>query len=316
MTVQLGFLIAFLAGLLSFFSPCVLPLIPSYLSLVGGVSYRDLQAGGVSRYRVFRRTLLFVLGFSLVFVGLGVLFSGAAGFLGSAARIIDIVAGSLIILLGLNFIFDFWKLLNMEKRFHLRRAPAGAAGSLLLGMAFAAGWTPCVGPILASILFLAGTSGRILRGSLLLATYSAGLGLPFLLSGFFFSLYSQQADKIKPHLNKIRIFSGIFLTAIGLLVLLGRLQRLNVALFALAGRLMEWHSSAPQQTRWAFGFFFFGVFLILAACWLRGLIRHRRRRRPVLLSFGALTLALAVLSFTAVIDPAAFLTSWLVFQGL
>jgi cytochrome c-type biogenesis protein len=316
MTTELGFLIAFLAGLLSFLSPCVLPLIPSYLSLVAGISFQDLRSTGVSRFRVFIRTLFFVIGFSLVFVALGLLFSGTAGFLGGAARIIDIAAGSLIVLLGLNFTFDFWKLLNVEKRFHLRTSPAGTAGSLLLGMAFAAGWTPCVGPILASILFLAGTSGRILQGSLLLVSYSAGLGLPFVLAGLFFSLFLRQSEKLKPHLNRIRIASGIFLVGIGLLVLLGRLQRLNIAIFTLAGKLDAWHSSAPQQTRWAFGLLFLALFLFLGLRWLKGIRQDRRRRRPVLLGICALALSLALLIFSGVLEPAAFLSSWLSFQGL
>jgi len=316
MTTQLGILVAFLAGLLSFLSPCVLPLIPSYLSLVGGVSFQDLKTQGASRLRVFTRTLFFILGFTLIFVGLGILFSGTAGFISGASRIIDIAAGSLIIVLGLNFTFDFWKLLNMEKRFHLHRAPAGAAGSLLLGMAFGAGWTPCVGPILASILFLAGTSGRILQGSLLLAVYSAGLGVPFLLAGLFFSLFLRQAERLKPHLNKIRIASGLFLIAIGLLVLLGRLQRLNIALFVLASRLEAWRNSAPWQVSLAFGLTFSVLFLLLQLAWLRGFLRDRSRRRLLLLSFSLLSLVLALLIFSGVIDPAAFLVSWLSFQGL
>lgn len=315
MTAQVGFLIAFAAGLLSFLSPCVLPLIPTYLSLVGGVSIQGLHAPGASRFRIFTRTLFFVLGFTLVFVALGILFSGTAGFFSNASRIIPLVAGSVIIFLGLNFTFDFWKLLNMEKRFHFRKPPSGTAGSLLLGMAFGAGWTPCVGPILASILFLAGTSGRILQGSFLLLSYSAGLGVPFLLAGLFFSLFLRQAGKIKPHLDKIRIAGGIFLVAIGLLVLLGRLQRLNIALFALAGRLAEWSRIAPRQSRLAFGSFFLALFLPALLSWLRRLRRRERDRRIVLPLTGGLALLLALLSFSGLLDFPALLAFWLTFQG-
>ncbi len=166
---NINFFVAFAAGVLSFLSPCVLPLIPSYLSLVGGVSVHELDGKRRQRSKVFIRTVLFVLGFSTVFILLGVLFSGTGGFLTGATQIVNIVAGSLIILLGLNFVFNFWKFLNFEKKLHMRSSPTGSVGALLLGMAFGAGWTPCVGPILASILCLAGSSRQILQGTALLA---------------------------------------------------------------------------------------------------------------------------------------------------
>ncbi len=162
-------LVAFAAGLLSFLSPCIIPLIPSYLTFIGGTTFQELSTGRYGRTRVIARTLLFVLGFTLVFTALGIAMSGIGSFFGRTSRIVSYAAGAVIVLFGLNIIFDFWKLLDTERRLHLERRPAGWFGSILVGMAFAAGWTPCVGPILASILFVAGTSGDVARGAFLLA---------------------------------------------------------------------------------------------------------------------------------------------------
>jgi cytochrome c-type biogenesis protein len=314
MTGNLNVLLAFAAGLLSFLSPCILPLIPSFLSFIGGISYADLQRNRAARGGVFLQTLFFVLGFSGVFIGLGVLFSSTAGFLGSSVRILNLVAGGVVIVLGLNFIFNFWTLLAREKRLHFSRRPAGALGSSLLGMAFGAGWTPCVGPILASILILAGSGGQVLRGTLLLAVYSAGLGLPFLLAGLFFSQFSRQAERLKPHLNKIRIASGVFLIFIGLLILLGRLQRLNVFLFGLADALESWHRSNPPLARLALSSVF------LAPALLVGRLTLRRRARSPFLSWGmlfsSLLLLLGIFGLTGIIDVTRLFTFWFTFQGI
>ncbi|GHV64291.1 hypothetical protein AGMMS49587_16380 [Spirochaetia bacterium] len=170
-TGQLSIFLAFAAGLLSFLSPCVLPIIPSYLCIIGGVR-SHLVAGTVS----------FILGFSAVFIVLSILLSTTLFLLGGISRYITIAAGIIVIILGLNVIFDFLSFLNYEKRFHLNKRPRGIAGTFLAGAAFGAGWTPCVGPILGSILLLAGQSGKTATAALYLAVYSAGLGLPFLLA--------------------------------------------------------------------------------------------------------------------------------------
>lgn len=195
-------------------SPCILPIIPSFLSFLGGVSYGQLGEQGVIRRAVFLKTLFFVLGFSLVFVALGALFSSAALALGGAQILIYRVAGAVMVFFGLNFIFDFWKALNIERRFHLHKRPQGALGAVLLGVAFGAGWMPCVGPILASILFLAGTSGKVASGVALLALYSFGLGIPFLLAGAFFSSFSRQMQRVRLYLAAIKVASGAFLVGL------------------------------------------------------------------------------------------------------
>jgi len=315
MSTNINVLIAFAAGVLSFLSPCVLPLIPSYLSLIGGVSVQELAER--QRSRVFLRTLLFVLGFSVVFIALGVLFSGTGGFFTGATQIVNIVAGSLVILLGLNFIFNFWKFLNFEKRLHMRSSPAGGLGALLLGMAFGAGWTPCVGPILASILFLAGSSAKILQGTLLLAVYSLGLGLPFILAGLFFSQFLGARERMKRYFATLRIVSGAFLVFIGLLIALGRLQRFNIFLFRLAGWLENWNAASPWQVRLSFTLLFLIPALLLGISYLK---RARSAGRAPLLPgralFLLLFLTLAVVTASGVLDPTGFFTFWFTYQGI
>jgi cytochrome c-type biogenesis protein len=321
MTQNLNLLLAFLAGLLSFLSPCVLPLIPSYLSLIGGAAFeerrRDSRSG---RWPVFLRTLLFVGGFSAVFIALGVLFSSVGGLLGGVSRAVNLAAGSLVVLLGLNFIFNFWKFLSFEKKVHLSSAPRGLVGSLVLGMAFGAGWTPCVGPILASILFLAGTGGQVLQGTALLSVYSVGLGLPFLLAGLFFSQFMRQKERFKAHFRALRIASGSFLVFIGLLILSGRLQRLNIALYRLAAGLVAWQQSSPAQVRLLFaavlalpGLLFLALFLVVL---LRPAGPARRRQLVLRPCFALLFLALAGLTLSGTLNPAGFLAFWLSYQGI
>lgn len=328
MAQNLNLLLAFLAGLLSFLSPCVLPLIPSYLSLIGGAAFDEQRRDGRSgRWPVFLRTMLFVAGFSVVFIVLGILFSGAGGFLTGASRVVNLVAGGLVVLLGLNFIFNFWKFLNFEKKVHMSSAPRGLLGSLALGMAFGAGWTPCVGPILASILFLAGSGGQVLQGSALLAVYSLGLGLPFLLAGLFFSQFMRQRDRFKAHFRALRIASGSFLVFIGLLILSGRLQRLNITLYRLAAELASWQQAHPGQVRLLFagllavpGLLFLAFFLAElfrpAPAGLRPAGLARRRRIMLRPSLALLFLALAGLTFAGTLNPAGFLSFWLAYQGI
>jgi cytochrome c-type biogenesis protein len=321
MTQNLNLLLAFLAGLLSFLSPCVLPLIPSYLSLIGGAAFEEHRRDGRSgRWPIFLRTLLFVAGFSVVFIVLGVAFSGAGGLLAGASRVVNLVSGSLVILLGLNFIFNFWKFLSFEKKLHLASAPRGLPGSLALGMAFGAGWTPCVGPILASILFLAGSGGQLLQGTALLGVYSLGLGLPFLLAGLFFSQFLRQKERFKAHFRALRIASGSFLVFIGLLILLGRLQRLNIALYRLATALVSWQGSSPAQSRLLFAALLALPGLLFLVFFVVELFRPsgpaRRRRLVLRPCFALLFLALAGLTLTGTLDPAGFLAFWLAYQGI
>lgn len=324
MTANLHLSLAFLAGLLSFLSPCILPLIPSYLSFIGGISLLELQRNRTMRLSIFLQTLFFVLGFSVVFITLGVLFSSTGGILSNAVQLVNIIAGAVVIFLGFNFIFDFWKILNREKRVHIDRKPVGFLGSILLGMAFGGGWTPCVGPILASILILAGSSGKMLNGIFLLIAYSAGLGLPFLLAGLFFSQFARQMEKIKPYLNRIRIASGIFLIMIGILILLGRLQRLNIFLFSSAYTLQAWQESSPLLSRLVLSTLFLIPFFLLLFAYIRRAKKVRRQGklslkksiRPGRIIFLTILLLLGVFTLSGTVNLVDLLSFWFTFQGI
>ncbi|MDR2738225.1 MAG: cytochrome c biogenesis protein CcdA, partial [Treponema sp.] len=191
---QASILLAFGAGLLSFVSPCVLPLIPSYLAFLGGIGLdrtasSDSAPGPAGRPRLVAATASFILGFSAVFIVLSILFSGTFFLLGGAARYINLAAGIIVIVLGLNVIFDFLKFLNYEKRASIAGRPRGLPQAFLTGVAFGAGWSPCVGPFLGSILLMAGQKGKTGQAVLYLSAYSAGLGLPFLAAAVFFNRF-------------------------------------------------------------------------------------------------------------------------------
>ena len=248
---------AFAAGLLSFLSPCVLPLIPSYLSILGGV--------GLGGARLIRAAAGFVLGFSVVFIILGILISATFSLMGGMARYINWAAGIIVIILGLNVMFDFIPFLNYEKRPLLQRrfserqsrqsqqsrqsseqrlheAPRRGAipAAFIAGAAFAAGWTPCIGPILTSILLMAGQSGKTGTAVVYLVVYSAGLALPFLLVALFFNSFMKHAARLRSHLPLIKRISGILLIIMGLMILSGRYSALNVLIQKLIFGYIDW----------------------------------------------------------------------------
>lgn len=338
MGIDLNLGIAFAAGLLSFLSPCILPLIPAYLSLMGGTSLQDLKESGTRRLGAFVNTVFFVIGFSIVFMALGILFSTTFSLLGGVTRIINIVAGSIVVVLGFNFIFDFWKVLNFEKRFQIEKRPTSKPASLLFGMAFGAGWSPCIGPILSSILFLAGSTGSLGRAIILLSVYSLGLGLPFLLTGLFLPFALRQLDRMKKHLRTIKIVSGGFLIFIGALIIFGRLQQLNILLSTFAYRLETWDTENPIVARSVFGAVFFFLTSLVSIFYVRKVLNVGRPPattdssesppgahgvatrsgwiRPARLFFLLVFLSGGVLSFSGVINFSKFLSSWFSFQGI
>jgi len=218
--------IAFLAGLLSFLAPCVLPLVPGYLSAVSAVGAGDLGRPGVSR-RVVLASLPFVAGFTVVFVALGAL-SGLAGGLLGDRRIVYSVAGFLVVVLGLAFM----GLLPFPERLlapDLMMSARRRGSSALLGAAFAVCAAPCVGPVLGSILVLAGDSSTVAQGSLLLFAYSVGLAIPFLLAGVAFTRAMGAFRWLRDRYSVIRVGSGAVLVALGLLLFFGRYWWLNAA---------------------------------------------------------------------------------------
>jgi len=221
MAENISVFIAFGAGVLSFLSPCVLPLIPSYLCVIGS---SPLAGNTEYRPRPVARTISFIFGFSVVFIVFSVIFSSTFILIESIFKYINLVSGIVVIILGLNIIFDFLSLLQYEKRFHLKNKPKGLIGAFLAGGAFGAGWTPCVGPVLAGILLLASNSHSVWRSFLYLVFYSAGLGLPFLLAAFFFNAFVKFSAKLRTYLPLIRRVSGALLIVIGVLIIRGDYQ--------------------------------------------------------------------------------------------
>lgn len=219
---------AFLAGLLSFVSPCVLPIVPPYLCYLAGVSVDELRgsdATSATSQRVILSAIAFVLGFSVVFVALG----ATASVIGqSIARYFDtlaVIAGVIIIIMGLHFLGVFRvSLLFREARLQVERKPAGLIGAFVMGLAFAFGWTPCVGPVLAAILFVAGTADSIFRGSLLLLVYALGIGLPFILAAAFASRFLGWAGRFRKHLGLVEKIMGGFLVLTGVLFITGQMS--------------------------------------------------------------------------------------------
>jgi len=222
-TEGVTYLVAFSAGLLSFASPCVLPLIPAYISFITGLSLAELTEGdrmNTLRKGTILNSILFILGFSIVFVALGLSASLLGQFLLDYQWIFTKVGGVLIILFGL-FIAGLlrWDFLYREKRIHLKAKPAGYLGSLLVGATFALGWTPCVGPILSAILLYASTSKSLASGIALLGSYSLGLGIPFFFSSLALNSFLIYLDRARRYIRAISVASGIFLIIMGILIL-------------------------------------------------------------------------------------------------
>ena len=228
---EVGLLAAFAAGVVSFLSPCVLPLVPGYLSFISGVSLEELRAeerqSAVSR-AVMINTVAFVTGFSIVFIALGASASLIGQVLLSNKVMLGRVAGLVVIVFGLHLtgIFKI-KWFYKEKRFQGPTVARGPGSAVLLGLAFGAGWTPCIGPILAGILAYAATQDTMWAGVGLLAVYSAGLGIPFLLTGMMTQYMLRAFDSVKRYMWAIEISGGVLLIAVGLLMVTDNFLVLN-----------------------------------------------------------------------------------------
>ena len=214
-------------GLISFASPCILPLIPSYVSYITGISYDELVSRE-SRRKNMNITLLhslaFVAGFSIIFVLLGATASMAGSVLSQHLDAIRVVGGVLIIIMGV-FVMDVVNIpfLQREAKLHLKTRPAGYIGTVVVGMIFGAGWTPCTGPFLGSVLTLAMTSDTLGSGMVLLLLYSLGLGIPFILSALAISAFLSSFSKLKKHFKAIKITSGVILVIMGVLLLMDKM---------------------------------------------------------------------------------------------
>lgn len=222
MSGDVGLVAAFVAGVVSFLSPCVLPLVPGYLSFISGVSLDELKSeerkADLSRV-ILLNTAAFVVGFSLIFISLGASASYLGGLLQSNQIWLRRVAGAIVVVFGLHLVgLVKIKWLYREKRFQGPDVARGPGGALLLGLAFGAGWTPCIGPILAGILALAATQETMWQGVVLLAVYSAGLGIPFLLTGWVTRYAIQALDRVKRFLWVVEVTGGVLLIAVGLMI--------------------------------------------------------------------------------------------------
>ncbi|MBI3753716.1 MAG: sulfite exporter TauE/SafE family protein [Deltaproteobacteria bacterium] len=223
MTQQVSIPIAFLFGLLSFVSPCVLPLVPSYISFVTGISFEELtdnDGGRELKKIILINSLMFILGFSAVFVSLGASASVAGELLRTYQDIIRKIGGIAIVLLGIHIvgIINF-SILQRDKRLRFfREKPAGILGSFLIGVGFAAGWTPCIGPILATILMMAASSDTLLQGVFLLTVYSLGLAIPFFLTAIGITTFLKHFNRLKRHMRLVSIITGGFLIVTGILI--------------------------------------------------------------------------------------------------
>ncbi|CAN1552746.1 CcdA Cytochrome c biogenesis protein [Rhabdaerophilaceae bacterium] len=244
MTGELTLPIIALAGLLSFLSPCVLPLVPPYLCYLAGTSVSELSqrqaADNALRWRVVRAALAFVIGFSTVFVALGAGASLVGALLRMYAHVLAQVAGVAIIVMGLHFLGLFRiGFLAREARLDVER-PAGLGGAFVMGLAFAFGWTPCIGPVLAGVLAVAGSEATVWRGAGLLAVYSAGLGVPFLLAAFAMGPFLRFLGRFRAHLGKIEQVMGALLVITGILFLTGTISQFGFYLleaFPVLGKL-------------------------------------------------------------------------------
>jgi len=219
---------AALAGLVSFLSPCVLPLVPPYLCYMAGVSLDQLTAtdesddAQVARRTVFVSSIAFVLGFATIFVSLGAAASAIGQLVRSHLDVLSLVGGIVIIVMGLNFLGVFRiGLLSREARVQVRNQAAGPVGAYLMGLAFAFGWTPCIGPVLAAILAVAGTEATVSRGAMLLGAYSLGLGVPFVVAGLFSGPFLQFMKRFRAHLGTVEKVMGGLLVVTGVLFITG-----------------------------------------------------------------------------------------------
>jgi cytochrome c-type biogenesis protein len=221
----IGVVTAFAAGVISFLSPCVLPLVPGYVSFVAGSSLEELRDGAAPRLRALLLAATFVLGFSAVFVAFGASATALGSLLLSYKLQLGVIAGVVVILFGLHLLgLTPLRLMNQEARFQVETSGGRAAGAFLLGIAFAFGWTPCIGPVLGAILTLGASTADVAKGATLLAVYSLGLGLPFLLAALFTGALLTRLRVLGRTGRNLQRAAGGLLVAMGLLMVTGQLE--------------------------------------------------------------------------------------------
>lgn len=304
--------LAFLGGLVSFASPCVLPLVPSFLSFIAGKGSAEPRFG---------RTLFFILGFSLVFVAMGVIFSTSGLLFAGALPVIRTLSGLVVLALAVHMVFPFLPFLNYEKRAHVAARPTNGWEALVVGMAFGAGWTPCIGPLLASILFLAGADGTLLNGLLYLTTYALGLGTPFLAASLWMDHFKPILSWMRRHHKAISWTGAGLMFLMGVLILSGQFTILPRLLVQWGSQLQEWTSTTDGlRLGHSIATALYGGVFLAPASWnlISGSLKKRLSARILVLSGLSLSLG-AVLIWAEWSGTYGLITSfatWLQFQGL
>ena len=226
---EISYFYVVLAGLLSFLSPCVLPIVPGYLCFLAGTSLDKIASGedAAKERNVFYFALSFVFGFSTVFILLGASATLLSGLIYEYLEILRVVGGIVIIIFGIHFMQIIQlPFLNRDTRYQIESYRPGIVGSYVIGLSFAFGWTPCIGPILGSVLSIAASSETVTYGIVLLMLYSAGLGIPFLLAAYAINGFMRFLSKIRNYIRAIEIFTGVLLVIFGILILTNRIQEL------------------------------------------------------------------------------------------
>jgi cytochrome c-type biogenesis protein len=220
------YFLSFFAGIISFLSPCVLPLIPGYISFINGTTLEGLE--DKKKNFIFRETLLFSVGFSIVFISLGATATMFGSLMLEYSRIFTFIVGIIIIFFSLNMIGLLqFRLLNQDLKYHFHNQITKPYMSLLVGVGFGFGWSPCIGPILGSVLALASLETTLMKGIILLSIYSIGLAVPFILSGLYITKFLVFSKKTRMHIVKIQKISGYILLVTGVLIVTGKLQTLG-----------------------------------------------------------------------------------------
>jgi cytochrome c-type biogenesis protein len=322
---EISIVLAFAAGLCSFLSPCCLPLIPSYLSFIGGAGIESTH-----RYknRLIVKTASFVLGFTVVFMVLSMLLATTFSIIGTIGTYINRAAGIIVIAMGITIFFDLTtRLKNLvlrkkspeasfvcegcedtyEKRYGSKKSPKGIVGAFLVGAAFAVGWTPCVGPVLGSILFLAGQSGSATSAILYLFVYSMGLGLPFLCMAIFFEKAFEYSAKTMKYKGVIQKISGILLIGMGLLIFWGRFQTLNILIQKWQYRFIDWAAAGGRMVQLLPA----GIAMIITLCIIGIRLLHKKPVFCLKIAIPCVIfMGIALLQTTGVIDSAGILANW------
>lgn len=241
MEVQVSFGLAFLAGLVSFLSPCVLPVVPSYLAFVSGMTLGELSDHPPARVRrgAAVHSVLFVIGFGMVFMSLGLVATAAGAPIAAALPWVNRLGGAVLVLLGL-YVAGVLRLpaLSREIRVRLESRPTGSLGALAVGIAFGAGWTPCIGPILGSILLYASLEATMVEGALLLGTYALGLGIPFVVASLGLNWFLAGSARVRRWIVPLQRVAGVVLVVIGALMVSGQFARMT-AFLAGMGQLIN-----------------------------------------------------------------------------